>query len=195
MNKCQYCGEEWNGCGKSGLKERIPGGVAEGDGSNASAVVLEDGKKVSVIDVTMTAVPGSGGSGGFLGSDGSAGSAWVIDANGVYTLGDMLPYGSYFSVPQNINYEEVDGGINQQNATVSLITYTVNYNADGGTITTSPGTISYNIETTPVSTLPTQQKNTGYNLNGWKHEGSLVDPNNLPVTSNREAEPNCRVCS
>ena len=155
-----------------------------GDGSNASAVVLEDGK-VSVIDVTMTAVPGSGGSGGFLGSDGSAGSAWVIDANGVYTLGDMLPYGSYFSVPQNINYEEVDGGINQQNATVSLITYTVNYNADGGTITT-PGTTSYNIETTGF-TLPTTEK-TGYNLNGWKHEDSPVAPNNLPATSNREAE-------
>ena len=155
-----------------------------GDGSNAFAIILNAGE-VSVIDVNLTAVPGSGGKGALFGSDGSAGSAWVIDANGIYTLGDMLPYGTYFSVPQNINYEEAGGGINQQNATISLVTYNVNYNPNGGTITT-PGIITYNIETTGF-TLPAIEK-AGYKFNGWKYESSLVDPNNLPATSSRETE-------
>lgn len=153
------------------------------EGSSAYAIVLNEGN-VSLLSLQAEAIPGQGGK-PVIGGDKDAGSAWVIDANGIYTLGDMLPYGSYFSVPQNVNYEEANGGINQQNTTVSLVTYKVNYNADDGTITT-PGTTSYNIETTGF-TLPTIEK-IGYKFNGWKYEGSLVDPNNLPATSSRDAE-------
>lgn len=127
-----------------------------GDGSNAFAIVLNDGL-VAIIDVVMTVSPGAGGSGGsWVGSSGSAGGAWVIDANGSHTLENMLPAGTYFSKPTGVNYKEEGGGINQTAATVSLTQYNVIYNTNGGT-TTIQGTPSYTIETSNF-VLPTVAK-------------------------------------
>ena len=144
-----------------------------GDGSNAFAIVLNDGL-VAIIDVVMTVSPGAGGSGGsWVGSSGSAGGAWVIDANGSHTLENMLPAGTYFSKPTGVNYKEEGGGINQTAATVSLTQYNVIYNTNGGT-TTIQGTPSYTIETSNF-VLPTVAKN-DYTFVDWTYNGNSVNP-------------------
>ena len=155
-----------------------------GDGSNAFAIVLNDGL-VAIIDVVMTVSPGAGGSGGsWVGSSGSAGGAWVIDANGSHTLENMLPAGTYFSKPTGVNYKEEGGGINQTAATVSLTQYNVIYNTNGGT-TTIQGTPSYTIETSNF-VLPTVAKN-DYTFVDWTYNGNSVNPTALPTTADRVA--------
>ena len=155
-----------------------------GDGSNAFAIVLNDGL-VAIIDVVMTVSPGAGGSGGsWVGSSGSAGGAWVIDANGSHTLENMLPAGTYFSKPTGVNYKEEGGGINQTAATVSLTQYNVIYNTNGGT-TTIQGTPSYTIETSNF-VLPTVAKN-DYTFVDWTYNGNPVNPTALPTTADRVA--------
>ena len=155
-----------------------------GDGSNAFAIVLNDGL-VAIIDVVMTVSPGAGGSGGsWVGSSGSAGGAWVIDANGSHTLENMLPAGTYFSKPTGVNYKEEGGGINQTAATVSLTQYNVIYNTNGGT-TTIKGTPSYTIETSNF-VLPTVAKN-DYTFVDWTYNGNSVNPTALPTTADRVA--------
>ena len=155
-----------------------------GDGSNAFAIVLNDGL-VAIIDVVMTVSPGAGGSGGsWVGSSGSAGGAWVIDANGSHTLENMLPAGTYFSKPTGVNYKEEGGGINQTAATVSLTQYNVIYNTNGGT-TTIQGTPSYTIETSNF-VLPTVAKN-DYTFVDWTYNGNSVNATALPTTADRVA--------
>ena len=155
-----------------------------GDGSNAFAIVLNDGL-VAIIDVVMTVSPGAGGSGGsWVGYSGSAGGAWVIDANGSHTLENMLPAGTYFSKPTGVNYKEEGGGINQTAATVSLTQYNVIYNTNGGT-TTIQGTPSYTIETSNF-VLPTVAKN-DYTFVDWTYNGNSVNPTALPTTADRVA--------
>ena len=155
-----------------------------GDGSNAFAIVLNDGL-VAIIDVVMTVSPGAGGSGGsWVGSSGSAGGAGVIDANGSHTLENMLPAGTYFSKPTGVNYKEEGGGINQTAATVSLTQYNVIYNTNGGT-TTIQGTPSYTIETSNF-VLPTVAKN-DYTFVDWTYNGNSVNPTALPTTADRVA--------
>ena len=155
-----------------------------GDGSNAFAIVLNDGL-VAIIDVVMTVSRGAGGSGGsWVGSSGSAGGAWVIDANGSHTLENMLPAGTYFSKPTGVNYKEEGGGINQTAATVSLTQYNVIYNTNGGT-TTIQGTHSYTIETSNF-VLPTVAKN-DYTFVDWTYNGNSVNPTALPTTADRVA--------
>ena len=155
-----------------------------GDGSNAFAIVLNDGL-VAIIDVVMTVSPGAGGSGGsWVGSSGRAGGAWVIDANGSHTLENMLPAGTYFSKPTGVNYKEEGGGINQTAATVSLTQYNVIYNTNGGT-TTIQGTPSYTIETSNF-VLPTVAKN-DYTFVDWTYNGNSVNPTALPTTADRVA--------
>ena len=155
-----------------------------GDGSNAFAIVLNDGL-VAIIDVVMTVSPGAGGSGGsWVGSSGSAGGALVIDANGSHTLENMLPAGTYFSKPTGVNYKEEGGGINQTAATVSLTQYNVIYNTNGGT-TTIQGTPSYTIETSNF-VLPTVAKN-DYTFVDWTYNGNSVNPTALPTTADRVA--------
>lgn len=156
-----------------------------GNGSNASAVVLEQGS-VSVLNIDLNATPGNGGSGqNFFGkpNPGSAGSAWVIDANHSYTLGDMVPSGAYFSEPANVDYNTKDGGINLSKAVVRLSSYIATYNSNGGTLS---NTISpYTIET---YTNPTGSR-TGYTFDGLTPKTSGVTyVNGIPVLETRSAE-------
>ena len=37
---------------------------------------------------------------------GNDGSPWVVDAEGNNTLGDVVPYGAYFSNPSDVKYTE-----------------------------------------------------------------------------------------
>ncbi len=155
-----------------------------GNGSNASAIVLNGGL-VSIFNLEMVATPGPAGDRHTIGVSGSAGSAKVVGANGSYTLGDMLPAGTYFSTPTGVNYAEV--GINQTTAIASLTKYNVTYSPNGGTIKTS-GTSSYTIETSGF-TLPVIER-TGYVFNDWKYNGNSVSPTALPTTTERAAEVN-----
>lgn len=160
-----------------------------GNGYDAIAVVFNSGK-VSLLSMSLIAIPGEGGSGeNFWGrpNPGDKGSPWVVDAEGENTLGDMVPYGAYFSVPSNVKYTVKGEGINQQDATVSLTQYNVTYNTNGGT-TTIQETLSYTIET-PNFVLPTVTKE-GYTFNGWKYNGNIIDPTALPTTADRVAEVN-----
>lgn len=157
-----------------------------GNGYNATAVVFNSGK-VSLLSMSLKAIPGKGGSGqNFLGkpNPGNDGSPWVVDAEGNNTLGDVVPYGAYFSNPSNVKYTEKGEGINQQDATVSLTQYNITYNPNGGT-TANQGTSSYTIET-PNFTLPTVTKN-GYTFADWTYKGNPVNPTALPTTADRVA--------
>lgn len=162
------------------------------DGSNgysACGIMVLDGK-ISLYSIVVNAVPGVGGKGGSYWafgtkykSDGASGSAWVIDAEGQNTLGDVVPYGAYFSNPSDVKYTEKGEGINQQDAIVSLTQYNIAYNTNGGT-TTVQGTPSYTIETTDFI-LPTVTKN-GYTVD-WTYNGNPVNPTALPTTADRVA--------
>jgi len=162
------------------------------DGSNgysACGIMVLDGK-ISLYSIVVNAVPGVGGKGGSYWafgtkykSDGASGSAWVIDAEGQNTLGDVVPYGAYFSNPSDVKYTEKGEGINQQDAIVSLTQYNIAYNTNGGT-TTVQGTPSYTIETTDFI-FPTVTKN-GYTVD-WTYNGNSVNPTALPTTADRVA--------
>lgn len=156
-----------------------------GNGYNATAVVFNSGK-VSLLSMSLKAIPGKGGSGqNFWGQSnpGNDGSPWVVDAEGNNTLGDVVPYGAYFSNPSDVKYTEKGEGINQQDAIVSLTQYNIAYNTNGGT-TTVQGTPSYTIETTDFI-LPTVTKN-GYTVD-WTYNGNPVNPTALPTTADRVA--------
>lgn len=154
-----------------------------GNGSNAFAVVLNSGK-VSIWDIQMTVTPGSGGKGGVISGPGASGSAWVVDAKGSYTLENMVPFGAYFSNPQDADYGKAGGGINNTTASVSLSNYTVNYDTKGGT--PQPSSSTYTIETANFK-LPTVTK-TGYDLINWTCNGTEVKSSLLPTTEARQAE-------
>lgn len=177
-----------NGADVSGMK--VPS--AGGDGYNVRSVIVEKGN-VSIHKLSVQAIPGKGGKGGthtswpvYSASDGVSGSAWVIDAEGQNTLGDVVPYGAYFSNPSNVKYTEKGEGINQQNATVSLTQYNVSYNPNGGT--PQPSNATYTIETANF-VLPTVTKN-GYTFGGWKYNNNMVDPTVLPTTTERAGNVN-----
>lgn len=151
------------------------------DGSNAFAVVLNSGL-VALRNLTMTAIPGKGGK-TLIGTYKDNGEAWVVDANGDYTLGNMVPYGAYFSVPSGVNYTQKGGGIKQQNAKVSLSNYRAVFNIDGkqySTIAnyTLDGGFSY----------PNYEVKKGYKLSDWTtSNGNVTYVNNIPVLEDRAA--------
>lgn len=156
-----------------------------GNGSNAFAIVLNRGK-VSLINIQLSAIPGPAGDKHLLGSSGSEGSAWVVNTNGNYTLGGMVPYGAYFSVPTDVDYTTQGAGINQQNATISIIQYTATFNLSGINTTPIPD-INYTIET--GFTLPQLPSITGYDMeeSKWVRETGTEEYNGVPVLTDRES--------
>ena len=114
-------------------------------------------------------------------------TAYTLDPDGGKKVSDLIPYGAYIVGASSSDYEsEGYPGVSDKTAstTVSLITYNINYNTEGGIIT-QEGTSSYNIETSDFA-LPIAEKE-NYKFKGWKYNGETVDPNNLPVTDSREA--------
>lgn len=164
-----------------------------GNGYNATAVVFNRGK-VSLLSMSLIAIPGKGGSGqNLIGkpNPGDNGSPWVVDAEGDNTLGDMVPYGAYFSVPSNVKYTVKGEGINQQSATVSLSNYMVTYNTYGGT--PQPTNETYTIEA-PYLVLPKVTKD-GYDFVGWTcgsktYNGDKIEKDALPTTTERVGQVN-----
>lgn len=137
--------------------------------SNHDAIALSyDGGTIGLYRVTLTA-------------QASDGTAYTIDPNNGNVVNDVISDGAYMTNSSDYN----STGLVSSSTTVSLVTYNVNYNTDGGRITTS-GTTSYNIETTGF-VLPVAEKE-DYKLKGWKYNGEFVYEESLPVTSSRNAE-------
>lgn len=157
-----------------------------GNGSNAFAIVLNEGK-VSLIGLQLSAIPGAAGDRGFLGSTGSEGSAWVVAANGNYTLGEMVPYGAYFSVPTDVDYTTKGAGINGQDATISIIQYTATFDLNGKNTASIPD-INYTIEGGFI--LPQLPSITGYDMeeSKWVRETGTEEYNGVPVLTDRESK-------
>lgn len=166
------------------------GGFFSRDGKKGNtAICIQLNKGISsLMNITLIAKPGEGGDPykSNSGNKGDAGDAYTIDPN-TGAMGGMIANGAYVAGASANDYNsEGYPGISttSHTTTISLVTYTVAYNANGGTIQT-PGASSYTIETANFS-LPTAGK-TGYTLNSWKYNNIPVDVNNLPATNSREA--------
>lgn len=178
--------------GKDGESTSSPFGVPKAgeDGYSSRTIVLNKGK-ISLMSIDIQSTPGLGGKGGtytggvvptYTKKDGNPGSAWPIDAEGSYTLGDMIPYGAYISIPVNVDYTIKGGGINLSEVTVSLSSYTAIYNADASTINMrSPYTLD-------TYTKPTGSR-TGYTFDGLTPKTSGVTyVNGVPVLNTHSSE-------
>ncbi len=108
----------------------------------------------------------------------SDGTAYTLDPNNGYTVGNMIPAGAYMT--NSSDYGST--GLATTNTTVSLITHNVTYNTNGGS--PQPSGLSYTLETTGFS-LPGDVARSGYQLKEWQYKGATVNPSVLPVTSER----------
>lgn len=175
-----------------------PETISSTSGSNAFAVVLNDGK-VSMLNLNLSVTPGTGGKISEVLGFKPNGEAWVVDAindgskDKTYTLGDMLPYGAYFSTPSNVDYTSTGGGIKAQEAVVAYSTYTTKFIPNNGDNIIEA---KYTIENTSpfIQQLAKQPTWQGYTFKEWTktHDGDdktkIVEVNGVPVLDNRAAE-------
>lgn len=108
------------------------------------------------------------------------GTTYTIDPNNGKKVKNMIPLGAYMT--NSADYES--DGLKATSTTVSLVTYTVNYETKGAS--PQPASNTYTIETKDFK-LPTVSK-TGYTFKGWICNGSNVDQSKLPTTIDRKAE-------
>lgn len=175
--------------GNDGKSGNVAWEATDGDnGYSARGIVLQNGN-ISLYSVVVHAIPGAGGKGGsywafgtHYKSDGKPGDSWVVDADNSNNLGDIVPYGAYFSDPANVNYTEEDGGIQQQNATVALSNYTTIFNING----TQHSTKSYTLD--GGFSYPNYEVDKGYTLSDWTTTTNNVTyVNSIPVLTDRSA--------
>lgn len=146
-------------------------------GENAVGI-YQNGGSVDILDLNISVTPGKKWGAYY------AGTGYTLKSSS--KIGNMIPYGVYISGASTSTYNNTSyPGVQESvTTTVSLITYTVNYDPNNGTIKTA-GTSSYTIETTGF-TLPTAERN-GYTLSGWTYDGSSVNVSSLPTTTSRDA--------
>lgn len=170
----------------SGFK--LPGNG--GDGQNARTIILSNGQ-VLLYDVLVRSIPGNGGEPGKnttfgnYGNSGNSGNVWTIDVDDSFTLGNIIPYGSYIKGYKG-DYTTRDEGIQEQDVTVSLTNYKVTYNTNGGSPQPTP--FSYNIEKADYE-FPSITKN-GYTFVNWTCNGSPINKDKLPTTAERVSDVN-----